>query len=166
MERKVVDGLVELSWFLPGGSEKQTLHSEICFANLRGDVKKFQKQLAVLSEMSSVLCILLPSDYPDEQMMTILKEATNSKAKVILIFNEKRKESTKEYFNDLRSKNRGKLSLITKENKSNEYDFLQSIRENIQKNLNNVKATPLVAMASCAHVNMVFNLMKTNCLSD
>ena len=150
VERKVVDGLVELSWFLPGGSETQTLHSEICFANLRGDVKKFKKQLAVLLEMSSVLCILLPSDYPDEQMMTILKEATNSKAKVILIFNEKRKESTKEYFNDLRSRNRGKLSLITKENKSNEYDFLQSIRENIQKNLNNVKATPLVAMASGA----------------
>ena len=150
VKRKVTDGLVELSWFLPGGSEKQTLQSEICFANLRGDVKKFKKQLAVLSKISSVLCILLPSEYPDEQTMTILKEATKSKAKVILIFNEKRQEGTKEYFNDLRSKNRGKLSLITNANKSNEYDFLQSIRENIQKNLNNVTATPLVELASCA----------------
>ena len=150
VERKVVDGLVELSWFLPGGSEKQTLQSEICFANLRGDAKKFRKQVDVLSKISSVLCILLPSKYPDEQMVTILNEATNSKAKVILIFDEKRQESTKEYFKDLRSKNRGKLSLITNANKSNEYDFHQSIRENIQKNLHNVKASPLVAMASCA----------------
>ena len=151
MKRKVVDGLVELSWFLPGGSEKQTLQSEICFANLRGDAKTFTKQLNVLSKVSSVLCILLPSEYPDEQMMTILKEAMENKAKVILIFNEKRQERAKEYFNDLRTKNRGKLSLITNANKANEYDFLQSIRENIQKNLHNVKATPLVEMASSAH---------------
>ena len=84
-------------------------------------------------------------------MMTILKEAMESKAKVILIFNEKRQERAKEYFNDLRSKNRGRLSLITNANKANEYDFLQSIRENIQKNLNNVKASPLVEIASSAH---------------
>ena len=151
VKRKVVDGLVELSWFLPGGSEKQTLQSEICFANLRGDAKTFTKQLNVLSKVSSVLCILLPSEYPDEQTMTILKEAMESKAKVILIFNEQRQERAKEYFNDLRSKNRGKLSLITNANKANEYDFLESIRENIQKNLNNVKATPLVEIASSAH---------------
>ena len=150
VKRKVVDGLVELSWFLPGGSEKQTLQSEICFANLRGDAKTFKKQFNVLSKVSSVLCILLPSEYPEEQMMTILKEAMENKAKVILIFNEKRQERAKEYFNDLRSKNRGKLSLITNANKANEYDFLQSIRENIQKNLNDVKATPLVEMASSA----------------
>ena len=151
VKRKVVDGLVELSWFLPAGSEKQTLQSEICFANLRGDAKTFTKQLNVLSKVSSVLCILLPSEYPDERMMTILKEATKSEAKVILIFNEKRQERAKEYFNDLRSKNRGKLSLITNANKANQYDFVLSIRVNIQKNLHNVKATPLVEMASFAH---------------
>ena len=150
VKRKVVDGLVELSWYLPGGSEKQTLENEICFANLRGDARKFKKQLNLLLKISSVLCILLPSEYPDETMTTILKEATQSKAKVILIFNEKRQPDTKEYFNDLRSKHRGKLSLITSANKPNEYSFLQSIRENIQKNIQEVKATPLVELASRA----------------
>ena len=151
VKRKVVDGLVELSWYLPGGSEKQTLQNEICFANLRGDTRKFKKQLDVLLKISSVLCILLPSEYPDKTITTILEEATHSKAKVILIFNEKRQADTKEYFNDLRSKHRGKLSLITSANKPNEYDFLQSIRENIQKNIREVKATPLVELASCAN---------------
>ncbi len=150
VKRKVVDGLVELSWYLPGGSEKQTLQNEICFSNLRGDARKFKKQLHVLSEISSVLCILLPSEYPEESMTTILKEATQSKAKVILIFNEKRQADTKEYFNDLRSKHRGKLSLITSANKPNEYSFLQSIRENIQKSIQEVEATPLVKLAACA----------------
>ena len=151
VKRKVVDGLVELSWYLPGGSEKQTLQNEICFANLRGEAKLFKKQLDVLLKISSVLCILLPSEYLDETITIILKEATHSKAKVILIFNEKRQGDTKEYFNDLRSKHRGKLSLITKANKPNEYSFLQSIRENIQKNIHEVKPTPLVELASCAN---------------
>ena len=62
VKRKVVDGLVELSWFLPGGSENQTLQSEICFANLRGEAAEFKKQLDVLLTISSVLCILLPSE--------------------------------------------------------------------------------------------------------
>ena len=150
VKRKVVDGLVELSWFLPGGGEKQTLQSEICFANLRGDASEFKKQRDVLTKISSVLCILLPSKCLDEKMMNILNEVTKAKSKVILIFKEKRQARTKEYFNDLKSKNRGNLSFITNANKSNEYEFLQSIRENIQKNIHKVKATPLVEVTSFA----------------
>ena len=154
VKRKVVDGLVELSWYLPGGSENQTLQSEICFANLRGDARKFKKQFDVLLKISSIICILLPSEYPDEYpdepMMTILKDVAHSKAKIILLFNKERQEKTKEYFSDLRNEHRAKLSLITREHKSNEHDFLQSIREKIQTNIHAVKATPLVELASCA----------------
>ena len=150
VERKVVDGLVELSWYLPGGSEKQTLQHEICFANLRGDSKRFKKQLEILFKISSVLCILLPSEYPDEKTISILSKATWCKAKIIVIFNETTQENTKKYFNDLRKKHRGKLSLITNAKKPNEYSFLQSIRENIQKNLHEVEARPLVELGSSA----------------
>ena len=150
IKRKVVDGLVELSWYLPGGSEKQTLQNEICFANLRGDAKKFKKQVDVLMKISSVLCMLLPSENPDEMVKTMLQDATQCKAKVILIFNEKRQADTKEYFNDLRSKHRGKLSLITRASKLNEYSFLQTIRENVQKNIHEVESTPLKKLESYA----------------
>ena len=75
---------------------------------------------------------------------------TKAKSKVILIFKEKRQARTKEYVNDLKRKNRGNLSLITNANKSNEYEFLKSIRENIQKNTHKVKATPLVEVTSFA----------------
>ena len=150
IKRKVIDGLVELSWYLPGGSEKQTLKNEICFANLRGDAMIYKKQSDILLKISSVLCILLPSDYTDKTMTTMLEEATQSKAKVVLIFNEKRQADKKEYFNDLKSKHRGKFSFITRANKSNEYSFLQTIRESIQKNIQEVKPTPLVELATCA----------------
>ena len=147
--RKVVDGLVELSWYLPGSGAKQTLRKEICFANLRGDAKRFKKQIDVLLNISSVVCILLPSEYPDAKMTTILNESTQIKAKVILIFNERMKGDTKKYFNELK-KEHGKLSLITNAKKPNEYSFLQAIRENIQNNIHEGQARPLVDLASCA----------------
>ena len=149
VRRKVVDGLVELSWYLPGGGAKQTLRKEICFANLRGDAKRFKKQIDVLLNISSVVCILLSSEYPDEKMTTILNEATQIKAKVILIFNERMKGDTKKYFNELK-KEHGKLSLITNAKKPNEYSFLQAIRENIQNNIHEGQVRPLVDLASCA----------------
>ena len=150
VQRKLVDGLVELSWFQAGEGEEQTLQKEICFTNLRGDAKRFKKQLDVLLKISSVLCILLPSNCLDKQMLIILEEATKSEAKIILIFNEKRQEDTNKYFTELRRKSRGKLSLITSANKSNDYDFFQSIRENIQATIHTVKPIPLVDLVSCA----------------
>ncbi|CAB4024807.1 interferon-induced very large GTPase 1-like [Paramuricea clavata] len=149
--RKIVDGLLELSWYLPGGSEKQTLQNEMCFVNLRGDARDFKKQRDLLLEISSVLCILLPSESPDETKKKILEEATQSKGKVIFIFNGKRKGDSKKYFDDLKSEHGEMLSLSTRTNKSNEYDFLQSIRVNLQKNIKKVEPKPLVELASYAH---------------
>ena len=120
VKRKDVDGLVELSWYLPGGGEKQTLQKEICFANLRGDAKQFKKQIDVLFRISSVVCILLPSKYLDEKMTTILNEAAQMKAKVTLIFNERMEGNIQKYINELK-KEHGKLSLITNAKKPNEY---------------------------------------------
>ena len=138
----MVDGLVELSWFLPGGSENQTLQSEICFANLRGEAAKFKKQLDVLLTISSVLCILLPSEKPNKTTKALLNQTLRSEAKVILIFNEKMQEDTKSYFQVLRREQNGKLFSVTKAKKLYEYEFVNGIRENVQKNLHGIKAGP------------------------
>ncbi|CAB4039034.1 interferon-induced very large GTPase 1-like [Paramuricea clavata] len=150
IERKIVDGLVEMAWYLPGGSEDQTLQNEICFANLRGDGRDFKKQLDFMSKISSVLCLLMMSEYLDETKTVILDMATTSQAKVIIIFNEKTQEGAKKYFSDLRERNREQVTLITYAKKWNEYDFVRSIQENIQKNINAVEAVPLVELASRA----------------
>ncbi|XP_028414180.1 interferon-induced very large GTPase 1-like [Dendronephthya gigantea] len=151
VERKFVDGLVELIWFLPGGSEKQTLRSEICFANLRGDAKSLKKQLDVLLKISSVLCILLPSIYPNETDKTIPKDFLQEalmrfKGKIILIFNEEiQQTNAKTYFENL---TREKFLLITKAGKRNEERFLQEIRKKMQRNINGGEKSPLVQLRS------------------
>ena len=149
VKRKVADGLVEISWFLPGESANQTLKNEICFANLRGDAGQFKKQLDLLLNISSVLCILLPSKYPDETTMETLKQILQSKAKVILIF-KKMKEDAKKYFDELGKRNVN-LSLTIKANKKNKYTFYTDIRKNIQTNLHKIESTPLAKLASSAH---------------
>ena len=149
-ERKIVDGLVELAWYLPGGSENQTLKTEICFANLRGDAKNFKKQVKFLSKISSVFCILLPSEHPDETTRKILDEAAHFKAQIILIFDAKNQTHTEECFIDLRKKHNKKLSLITRAKKKNEHNFFKGIRELIQKHILNVKEIPFVELAFCA----------------
>ena len=138
-ERKIVDGLVELSWYLPGEGEKQTCQSEICFANLRGDAGVFNKQRNVLSKISSVLCILLPSNYPDEIVNKIFEESKHQKAKIIFIFPEKTKP--KKDLKDLESKHREKLSLVTRPRRGNEHEFVKMIQQKIEAHVNEIQAT-------------------------
>ncbi|XP_028403247.1 interferon-induced very large GTPase 1-like [Dendronephthya gigantea] len=151
VERKVVDGLVELSWYLPGGKPEAILKREICFANLRGEAGIFKKQLNVLSKISSILCIVLPSACPDQTMQNILMRFVRNDTKVILLFNEKLEKSAKKYFDELKSNSDGKFSLITKAKRRNEYDYLQTIREGIRKKIDGVNARPLVKISMCAN---------------
>ena len=148
VERKFVDGLVELSWYLPG-SEENMLQDVVCFTNLRGDARKFQKQLDVMSKISSVLCILLTPEYPNETTKAILDNAISSHPKVIFIFTEKNTKEAKKYFDNLKKNNSEKITLIWKSRKGNEHDFTQKLREKIQKDINVVGAVPLAKSASC-----------------
>ncbi|XP_028415124.1 interferon-induced very large GTPase 1-like isoform X15 [Dendronephthya gigantea] len=149
--RKIVDGCVELSWYLPGGREKQTLETDICFVNLRGDARVFKKQFRLILKISSVLCILLPSNYQDQTITEILKEATYSPANIILLFNEIRcLDSVEKYFDDMKINHRGKMSLLTNTKKFDEDYFIQKMRINIQKKIHEVKPTPLTELESCA----------------
>ncbi len=150
IERKLVDGLVELSWYLPGGIEEQTLEKEICFANLRGDGRDFKKQLDFMLKISSLFCLLLTSECPDEATKTILDNAMSSQTNLILIFNDKTQQDAKKYFSNLRDSNRQRVTLITRAIKANEYDFVRSLRQKIQKNINAVKPVPLVEFGPCA----------------
>ena len=107
VERKIVDGLVELCWYLPGERKNQAFQNEICFANLRGDVRSFKKQLNVITKISSVIFLMLSSEYPPESTNEILIEIAKTETKFVLVFNEKPREDAKQYFDDFKRKYRG-----------------------------------------------------------
>ncbi|XP_046849939.1 interferon-induced very large GTPase 1-like [Xenia sp. Carnegie-2017] len=143
VERKVVDGLVELVWYLPSANDKNTLKKEICFANLRGDAHNFKKQVKILGEISNILCIILPSEMPDERMINFLEKMPVN-GKTIYIFGKKVPEEVKKCYVALNNQRSKKFSVITKAHKANEYNFYESIRKKIQSNLQEAEVESLV----------------------
>ncbi len=143
VERKIVDGLVELCWYLPGERKRQAFQKEICFANLRGDARGYKKQMSVLTKISTVLFLLLPSEYPQQSTKDILVETAETDAKVFLVFKEKLPEDAKQYFDDFKREHRGKLSFLQKSTHANEDDFVEIVRQKIERSISKAKCMPL-----------------------
>ncbi|XP_048034517.1 uncharacterized protein LOC125260278 [Megalobrama amblycephala] len=58
--RVLMDGVVEIAWFCPSGTNTDKFTDCVSFCNLHGDAGDHEKQLQILTEMSSVNVILLP----------------------------------------------------------------------------------------------------------
>ncbi|XP_054761540.2 interferon-induced very large GTPase 1-like [Lytechinus pictus] len=60
--RRITNGLVECSWFITSCKEKENLPSTTMFLNLRGDASSLKKQMKILQEISSVLCVIVTAE--------------------------------------------------------------------------------------------------------
>ncbi|KAL0146869.1 hypothetical protein M9458_057808 [Cirrhinus mrigala] len=58
--RVLMDGVVEIAWFCPSGTNTDKFTECVVFCNLHGDAGDHEKQLQILTEMSSVNVVLLP----------------------------------------------------------------------------------------------------------
>ncbi|KAL6460908.1 hypothetical protein MHYP_G00308740 [Metynnis hypsauchen] len=58
-DRLLMDGVVEITWYLPSGKITDHFTDCIAFCNLHGDAKIHEKQLEILTEMSSVNVVVL-----------------------------------------------------------------------------------------------------------
>ncbi|KAL0150472.1 hypothetical protein M9458_054289 [Cirrhinus mrigala] len=78
--RVLMDGVVEIAWFCPSGSYKDKFMYCVAFCNLHGDAGDHEKQLQILTEMSSVNVVLLPRlDRNDRNAEKIQNLYRNSK---------------------------------------------------------------------------------------
>uniref|UniRef100_A0A3P9ICG7 VLIG-type G domain-containing protein n=1 Tax=Oryzias latipes TaxID=8090 RepID=A0A3P9ICG7_ORYLA len=59
--RHLMDGVVEISWYCPAGKDNDSFSDCIAFCNLHGDSLLMEKQREILTEMSSVLVVLVPA---------------------------------------------------------------------------------------------------------
>ena len=151
IERKIIDGLVELCWYLPGERKNQAFQKEICFANLRGDARSFSKQLSILTKISDVIFLLLPTENPKQTAKTILMKIAKTKTNIFLVFNEKPQEDAKQYFDHFKQEHRGKVSFLHRSAQANEDDFVDVIRQKVQKGISTFKSIPLKEAASLAN---------------
>ena len=64
--RRVAEGLVECSWFLPSGTGSDSLPKAVMFLNLRGDGLSCPKQMNVLSAISSTVIVVANAEHLEE----------------------------------------------------------------------------------------------------
>ncbi|MBN3324237.1 GVIN1 GTPase, partial [Atractosteus spatula] len=87
----LMDGLVEIAWYWPGGMEDDVLNSCVAFTNLHGDASDHKKQIAFLQEVSAVIVVLLSESSLNDTRKETLSSLLKSSTPVICLFAEKEK---------------------------------------------------------------------------
>ncbi|XP_069507893.1 interferon-induced very large GTPase 1-like isoform X3 [Ambystoma mexicanum] len=84
--RRISSGLVEISWYFPGGRENSDIFPEpVAVTNLRGDIEFHWLQFSFLSEISSALFIFV--EHIGEREYALLSSLKESKTKFYFILN-------------------------------------------------------------------------------
>uniref|UniRef100_A0AAR2LBB4 VLIG-type G domain-containing protein n=1 Tax=Pygocentrus nattereri TaxID=42514 RepID=A0AAR2LBB4_PYGNA len=89
--RLLMDGVVEIGWYLPSGKSMDHFTDCVAFCNLHGDAgaQQLEKQLEILSEMSSVNVVFLPNlNKNDKRMAKLQKLYKLSKPMICLLSEE------------------------------------------------------------------------------
>uniref|UniRef100_A0A672KIR9 VLIG-type G domain-containing protein n=1 Tax=Sinocyclocheilus grahami TaxID=75366 RepID=A0A672KIR9_SINGR len=83
--RVLMDGVVEIAWFCPSGTNYDTFTDCVAFCNLHGDAGDHEKQLQILTEMASVNVVLLPQLDRNKSIKMIQNLYTNKKPLICLL---------------------------------------------------------------------------------
>ncbi|KAM9398973.1 up-regulator of cell proliferation-like [Salvelinus alpinus] len=85
---RISNGLVEISWYLPCGNRNIDIFTKpVVVANLRGDIRSFEKQFSFLCQTSAAVYIFTDDLKAD---LNLLK-SKNTKAELFLVVNSQRK---------------------------------------------------------------------------
>ncbi|XP_048017734.1 interferon-induced very large GTPase 1-like [Megalobrama amblycephala] len=86
--RVLMDGVVEIAWFCPSGKNTDKFTDCVAFCNLHGDAGDHEKQLQILTEMSSVNVVLLPRMDRNDRHATMIQNLFKIKKPLICLFTE------------------------------------------------------------------------------
>ncbi|XP_068535196.1 interferon-induced very large GTPase 1-like [Anas acuta] len=87
----LMKGVVEISWYIPRGSDDDSFNGPVAFCNLHGDARDHEPQLQFLQEISAVNVVLVSeSDQSNEKKgRRILRDLWESQRPLVCLFTEK-----------------------------------------------------------------------------
>ncbi|XP_067235451.1 interferon-induced very large GTPase 1-like isoform X2 [Chanodichthys erythropterus] len=129
--RVLMDGVVEIAWFCPSGKNTDKFSDCVSFCNLHGDAGDHEKQLQILTEMSSVNVVLLPQLDRNDRHAEIIKNLFKIRKPLICVFTED--EST------VTQTRRGKYKIGLKDR--NQSDVSEELRRAINNCLSESSST-------------------------
>ncbi|KAK9976969.1 hypothetical protein ABG768_018790 [Culter alburnus] len=86
--RVLMDGVVEIAWFCPSGKNTDKFTDFVAFCNLHGNAGDHEKQLQILTEISSVNVVLLPQMDRNDRHATKIQNLFKIKKPLICLFTE------------------------------------------------------------------------------
>ena len=140
--RKFVDGLVELSCYLPSGKEIDAFSDAITFLNLRGEARHCSKQLDFIKKISFMIFVLFLEESIDSSILSLMQELAVLPGGLAIIFPN--------YHHLCTSQNSSSLSQIISEKKivvidikdENEHRIRSKIQKCISQKLSDVVNLP------------------------
>ncbi|CDQ92071.1 unnamed protein product, partial [Oncorhynchus mykiss] len=85
---QISNGLVEISWYFPSGNKNTDMFTEpVAVANLRGDIRSFEKQFSFLCQTSAAVYIFTDDFEADFKVL----EGKITKAELFLVVNSQNK---------------------------------------------------------------------------
>ncbi|CAM4680394.1 unnamed protein product [Lepidochelys kempii] len=151
--QKIADGLVEISWYFPGGTEISDLFPEpIAVTNLHGDIESHWLQFSFLTAVSSAVFIVTESIGEREYELLSSLKKSSSKYYFILNCKNKKPKETLGFLNKLSSVLKLSKSLVlVKDSTMNNAGFVKKVKSTIGTIVNSSpKTVSLEAMAVTA----------------
>ncbi|XP_029609865.1 up-regulator of cell proliferation isoform X2 [Salmo trutta] len=148
--RRISNGLVEISWYLPCGNKNIDIFGEpVAVANLRGDIRLFETQYSFLCQTSAAVFVF----FDNMDTMYKLLNSKHTKAQLFLVGNLQ----SKSFSIDALKKTAKELNLktsnvILKNKQMNDADFVKNLRNAVGQVIKSSKfKMPLEQMAEVAH---------------
>ncbi|XP_066486485.1 interferon-induced very large GTPase 1-like [Tiliqua scincoides] len=128
--REISDGLVEISWYFPGGRENSDLFPDpVAVLNLRGDTVSHWMQFRFLLEVSSAIFIFVECLHEKEYSKMLTLQGAALKYYIILNNEGRKSRETLGFLNKLAPMlNMNKSQLLVKEKSQNNAELVKKLR--------------------------------------
>ncbi|XP_009292340.1 interferon-induced very large GTPase 1 [Danio rerio] len=128
LQKKICNGLVEITWYLPSGKKKNDIFKDpVALANLRGDISAFEAQFAFLTQTSSAVFLFCDDLDSNQKFLNSLQH----KPKLVLVCTNDgptSKENLKQSLAQIKLKT---FSTIHKDGKMNDSEFVAKIKKTV-----------------------------------
>uniref|UniRef100_A0A4W5KCQ6 Up-regulator of cell proliferation-like domain-containing protein n=1 Tax=Hucho hucho TaxID=62062 RepID=A0A4W5KCQ6_9TELE len=126
--QRISDGLVEISWYFPCGNRNIDMFKEpVAVANLRGDVRSFEKQFSFLCQTSAAVYIFTDDLKADLKLLKI----KDTKAELFLVVNSQRKTFRVDTLKKIITNCRIKEKNVIVKKKQNDAEFVKTLQSSV-----------------------------------
>ncbi|XP_076864053.1 interferon-induced very large GTPase 1-like [Brachyhypopomus gauderio] len=91
--RLLMDGVVEIAWYLPSGKSTDHFPDCVAFCNLHGDSSNYVTQRNIVTEMASMNVVFLPKLDENDNNMVFVQELCKSSTPLIVVFTDEEEDN-------------------------------------------------------------------------